>query len=417
MKRYGWLVAAAFPVAIVTSAAWFGVFTFVNGYVVRALGYSNADWTRVTLWLSGGMLLWYPVSTEISALIGRRCTVSLGLAGAGLAYVGLAHAQSLTAIGLLLVVMGFPSSTQATAWSAYVAHAGDERPGQALALSAWVLNLVSAAMLILGGFVAHQGNYRLMFYLLAATCGLCAAAFYGLSGPLERQVRARPHQAHSTHVISVRNLTQTDLAGWLHGPMPVVILFGICAAPFAFHTMNQLFPNFARDLYGFTETRIALVVGLARIPSLMSLLILSHFIDRVNPVRWYGAALFFDGAAVAGIALAGGGYRAGMMYLLFYVFHGVVWCCALPAVDAGIEPRTRDSAFAVTCMAEIGAVFLVGVVHNRLLSIGMSLPFVFECCGTVCALSGMALFMYSLRRDRAGRFHETGRQGDFLKTS
>ena len=388
MKRTFWLLAATFPVAVVSSLSWFGVFTFVNGYLIRGLGCSNADWTVSMLCLSGGMLFWYPAFTEVSSRAGRRSAVMLGLACATLSFTGIALSRHAIFVNLSLLMMGPAIAAYVVAWCPFVAEYGRERPGQAIARANLVFNLVGAASIIGGAGIARIQDYRLMFLIFAAVCGLCCVVFHILSRGME-------DTAKGPAPVSIRMLSRHDVAGLIGGPFLVVMLLGICAAPFAFQTSNQLFPNLARDVHGLSESRIAILVGAGRLPTLISLFALSHIIDRLNTVRWYGAGLLLDGLAIIAIVLAPTAGSAVAAYLTFYLLHGIVWATALPAIDACVPPRLRDAAFALLGMAEIGAVFLVGVAHNRLIVMGKTLGFVFVFCGGLTAAAGFALFVYS----------------------
>jgi len=186
-----------------------------------------------------------------------------------------------------------------------------------------------------------------------------------------------------------------DVRELVYSAFPVVLLLGICAAPFAFHTSNQLFPNLARDIHHLREDSIARLVAMGRLPAMLTLVLMSPIIDRLNLVRFYGVFLFTDGLLIAAIALSHSTLVAGGAYLVFYLSHGLVWAFALPAINVCVRPRLRDSAFALTAMFEIVGVFLAGVLHNRLIEAGFSLPYVFVVCGVVVGASGLLLLGYS----------------------
>jgi MFS family permease len=132
MRRLSLLIAACIPVSLAGTLSWFGAYTFVNAYVIKGLGRSNQDWTVATLWYSAGMIGWYLVCTEISSHIGRRRTVTLGLAATAAGYVGLALLPTIHAVGPILAVMGLTTGANAVAWTPLVAEVGGDRPGRSL---------------------------------------------------------------------------------------------------------------------------------------------------------------------------------------------------------------------------------------------------------------------------------------------
>ena len=81
-----------------------------------------------------------------------------------------------------------------------------------------------------------------------------------------------------------------------------------------------------------------------------------------------------------------------------YIFHVVVWGSNNEYINASVPRRLRDSAFVIAHTSMMGAIFAVGLVHNRLLAAGISLPSVFMCCGVMGALGGTALVAYSFTR-------------------
>ena len=143
MKRWFWLLAATTPVAFIASVTWYGAFTFANAYMIRGLGASNAQWTRATLAMSGGMLVWYLLTVEMSALLGRRRTAALGATIASLAYISLPLAGEVWLVSVLLALMGFGTAGYLVAWLPYVTHVGGDRPGRALTVASITFNLVS----------------------------------------------------------------------------------------------------------------------------------------------------------------------------------------------------------------------------------------------------------------------------------
>ena len=402
MNRLTWLIVVTLPLAVVTALSWFGVYTFVNAYLIRGLGWTNEDWTVATLFLTCGMFLWYPLCTEISSRLGRRHTVTLSLIGPTVSYTVLVLFPHPWAIHASMALMGSTLAAYLVAWVPFSAEVVRNRPKQAMAMVAWTLNLVSAITLVIGGRIIVTENYRAMFLGIGAVNVVCLAAFHLLARHVERMI-----QADSTTVdtplspsngLSLRQLSLKDLSEMARSAMPMVILFGICAAPFSFQSTNALFPNLVRDIHRMDENTIATLVGLGRIPTLITLLGLSYFLDRWNTTRWYGIGLLLDGAAIVAIAFAPGPWSAGGGYLVFYFFHGVVWAAALPAISDCVRPQLRDSAFAITLIAELAAIVFVNLAHNRLLAAGVALPNVFTLCGLVTAAASVVLIAHSSRK-------------------
>jgi MFS family permease len=380
--------------------SWFGTYTFVNAYVIRGLGRSNEEWTAATLWYSGGMIFWYLICTDVSARLGRRNTVTLGLASTAAGYIMLAGSHHLYAVYAILALLGLTTVANAVAWTPLVAEGGGARPGRVLALTALVGTGVGSLCLLGGGLLISGENYPMTFLVIGVTCAVGTAVFHVITRPLEAVA--------FSSVVSLRKLSKQDLSALFRGPFLVVALAGVCMDPFSFHTVNQLFPNLARDRFGFGEGSIGVLVALGRIPALISLYLVSSVVDRLNIVRLYAWGLACDGLVTAAIVLVHGQPLLIGAYLGFYLVHGVVWGTVVAAINACLPGHLRDSGFAISWMLEILAVFLVGVFHNRLLGSGVSLPALFGCCGFVLAIAGMGLVLYSYsRHSQQGRHGES----------
>ncbi|MEA3366367.1 MAG: MFS transporter [Candidatus Hydrogenedentes bacterium] len=399
MKRWLWLLAATTPVAFIASVTWYGAFTFVNAYMIRGLGATNADWTRATLAMAGGMLLWYILTTELSAFLGRRRTATLGAAIASLTYLLLPLVREVWMVSGLLALMGFGTAGYLVAWMPFVTHVGGDRPARALAIASISFNLVSAITIFLVGPALQQARFRMAFFSIGGICVACVVGFHFLAKHLETFIAATRYlgnpEEQAENPLSFLKLKWHDVQELFYSAFPVVLVLGIYAAPFAFHTSNQLFPNLARDIYGIAEDNIARLVGIGRLPAMLMLFLIAPIIDRLNLVRFYGFSLLTDGLLIAAIALSPNTLVVGGVYLLFYTSHGLVWAFALPAVNVCIRPRLRDSAFALTAMFEIIGVFSAGLLHNQLIERGTSLPIVFIVCGIIVGLSGFLLLVCS----------------------
>ena len=383
------LITMVCPLALVITMSWFGVFTFVNGYIVKTLGHTDEQWTRATLWFTGGVIFWQLICTEISARIGRRKTVTLALATAAIGYALLAVVRDMRLICPILAMMGFPTAANAVAWMPLIAEAGRDRPGRAVATSQMTINIVAAGSLIAGGYLSAGMNHQRAFLVISVACALCAIVFHRLTRPLEG--------VHSS-VLKLSQVSRRDLLGLLRSPFPYLMLFGLCMEPFNFHTNNQLFPNLARIKHGLTERQISLIVALGRLPALITLIPLAYHIDRLRGLRWYGAGLLCAGIAVVWMGMAQGVAALVVGFASLYVSYGLIWGSNVATINGCIEPRLRDSAFAIMNVLLMASVFGVGGVHNRMLNAGWTFPSVFMFCGAIGSSAGVMLIAYSFSR-------------------
>jgi len=391
-NRIGRLILVALPVAAVLSVSWLGVFTFVNGYIVKELGHSNKTWTAAALWFSGGMVFWPIPCTEIAARLGRRRTVTLSLAVACLFYFAIPFTRDLRVIGPLLALMAFVCTASNVTWLPMVAEAGRNLPGRTLIINQIVAALVGTVILTAGGYLIEFLSYRTGFLIFALACGISCLLFHAVSRPMDDR--------GNIQVVSFRNFSRRDLLDLAVVPFIVVIFAGTCMGVFNYHTINSLFPNLARDLYAVSEKGVGLIVALGKLPALVVLLILVRMVDRLNIYRIYGLGIVLAGAIVLAIGCFKTLPPVIACYLLFYVFHGSVWGTEGVAINASVPPRLRDSAFAAMSLLATLALFGVGVVHNRMLAAGFGLREIFELSGACGIAGGLVIFAYSILRKK-----------------
>jgi MFS family permease len=384
------LICISAPVAIITTICWFGVFTFVNGYIVKGLGHSNETWTAVSLWFTGSMVFWPVISTEISAKIGRRTTMTLSMFVAAFFYFGIAVTQNLILIRALLALVGLVITVGNVSWLSMVAQISPQKPARALAVYQLVGVVVGVVTLVSGGYLISHLAYKTAFILFGAICGICGIVFHVLSGSMEGKENAA--------VLSFRNFTRQDLKSMVTGPFLAVMLLGIGLGPFNYHTINQLFPNLARDAFHLSDKGIGTVVALGRLPAILMLLFLAHRVDRINVFRIYGLAICLTGIWLASLGQMKGLDMAIVCYLGFYVCHGGTWSTETAAVNLIAQPRLRDTVFAVMSILATASVFITGLVHNRMLAAGFTLPQIFLVCGMIGMMGGFLLFLYSFSK-------------------
>lgn len=387
MKEIRIVFLATVPVALVWTLSWFGVFTFVNAYIIKGLKYTNAEWSAISLWFVGGTVLWQIFATEISARFGRRRTIFAAMIVTALIWTVIGFIKSKAVMGLLLAVIGFMPACTSVVWYPMVAEIGRHQPGRALAGIQIIATITTVLTMLLGGYLVAGDNFHLIFIPCGLLCAFCAAAFYLITLPLQN--------AENEHIVSLFRLQWPDIRAMAKSSFPALIIMGICIEPFSFHTINQLFPNLARDMHGLTESNIGSIVALGRLPALLSLFILARYIDRLVPAICYGIGIILAGMAVVFTGMAGNIFVLICGYIFFYIGQGTVWGSNSASINAAVEARLRDSAFALMSVFMIAAVFGVGYVHNLLIRLGTSLSGVFVGCGLTAICGGMALVIFS----------------------
>jgi MFS family permease len=383
------MLQAGVPVTLVLTMSWFGVYTFINAYYTRGLGKSNAEWTALTLWFNGSMMLWPFVCVRLVAWIGHRRLTTAALGLCAVLYLLTAFAHTKTEFSAIVTLMAIVPSVLAVAWLPVVIEAGHSRPGRAIASYTLISTIVGACALIAGGGVLAAAGYRPMFLAMSAAAAVCTLVFYPLSARLPAPPPVR---------VGLLAIPRRDLMKFARGPVAFLLLAGVCIEPFNFHAANQLFPNLARDVHGLSAGAIGGIVALGRLPALVSLFVLARIVDEVPITRFYGAGLMLAGVCVCCTASAGATGWLIAAYCGYYLFHGAVWGTNTAAINAAVEPRQREYAMAITTSVSTGATFAVGVVHNRLLTAGMSLPGVIHLSGAIGAVAGVVMICYSFTR-------------------
>lgn len=379
------------PVGIVYTLAWFGVFTFVNNYLKHNLGYSPEDWTAVTLWYTGSMVVWPFLCNEVSSWLGRRLTITLAMVLAGLLFYGFSIFHQRFAICIFLSLTALSVTVVSTVFLPMVAEAGGDKPGRALVTFNFVNNLIGAAALIGGSVLATRFGYERSFFIFAFGCGISAVFFHLITANLGN---TRPAK-----IVSVRNLSRADILSLVTGSYLVLVLCGLSMEAFNYHTVNQLWPNLAREQFHMSDRTITTIVALGRLPALLTLTLLGQFVDRINIVRFYGFSFLFVAICVFTLGTVHTDATLQMVYVAYFLGMGCIWGSNSPAVNASVAPRLRDSAFAVMMVPSLLAVFLVGIIHNRLLAAHFTLPQVFHVCGLIgITCGGLVLIVYSFTR-------------------
>lgn len=386
MNRFARLLLASLPVAFAGTATWFGLYTFVNGYLIKGLGYSNEQWTEVTLWFTGSMIVWQLLCTEIAVHLGRRNTVTLSLAAGAVFYIAIALTDNGLLIRALMALAGFTQAVGIVTWQPLVANYGGEKPGRALAVSQWVAAGVGVLTLILGGQAIASFSYREAFIGLGAVCAVSTLFFHFVSHDLE---------AGQTEVVGLMRAFRADWRKLVTGSFLILTFVAICLEPFNYLTVNQLFPNLARDAHGMLDRDISTLVAVARLPALVTLFVMAAVIDRLPALRAYGIGIAVVGVSVVALGQASGLSSFILLYFVYFLLQGFVWGSNSAAVNASVAPELRDTAFTITSIVMSVALFGVGFVHNRLLGAGFTIDQVFSMVGFAPVVAGAVLVTWT----------------------
>jgi len=237
------ITAASLPVTVVYALSWFGIFTFVNGYLVKELHYSDKEWTAFTLWYTGSMVVWPFFCSELSSRLGRRWAVLCALILAGILFLGFSRFDNRVVICTMLALMALSVVIVSSVFLPMVAEAGGDKPGRALVTFNFVNNLIGATALITGGYLLDYFTYLQTFRFCALACGISAVLFFLLTVNFGGAKKA-------AKVVSVRNLSRADVLALFTGPYLIIVLCGLSMEAFNYHTVNQLWPNLARTTFG-----------------------------------------------------------------------------------------------------------------------------------------------------------------------
>jgi MFS family permease len=383
--------AMILPVAFAATITWFGVFTMVNAYLVKGLGYTDEGWASAALWLQAGIVFWLLVVGEISSRIGRRATVALALVVAGIAFRVIAVSDHLWLIGPMLWLMAIVQAALSIALVSLLTRHGGEKPGRAIAVYQWVVTAVTVVSLIVGGYFMDAGRFSETFTAISLLIILSAASFYFLSKPLA------PFDREG--IVSLFRLKKQDWRMFLSAPFLPVLLLGTCGETWYFVMVNNLFPNLAREHFHMSESQIGWIVALGKLPSLLSLYFLTHRADHINVRLAYGVGMII--AAVLSIAMGWApiGWMLVAAYAIYFIGQGVVWGVNITTVSSAVPMHLREAALGLLVIVQMGFALLIGALHRKMLSEswGFSLKWIFTWCALAGLASGIALAVYAVK--------------------
>ncbi|MFW5798899.1 MAG: MFS transporter [Planctomycetota bacterium] len=381
--------------AVCAAVAWFGVFTFVNQWITVGLGHPTRTWTTVSLYFVAGTVFWQVLSTEISLRLGRRTVLLVAMGVTSTTFLAMPWLTHLPLLKCVLFGLGMMQAFFISAWFPMVVGLGGGKPGRAIAAFQLLNNLATVAMLVVGGQLLQRLGFRVGFLTLGSACLVSTLGFALGTRGLGRGA------AGGGATVSLFRLRGADVRRLLVGPFILVLLLGVAIEPLHFHTVNQLFPNLADQLHHLDKAQVGTIVGLGRLPALLSLLIMARVVDHVRPGLAYGAGIMVAACGVLVMGFAAGTTVLVLGYLLYYTGHGTVWGSNGAAVNACVGGRLRDVAFSLMSLTLTASAALVGVLHNALVGAGVALDTVFTICAAGGLAGGLLLIVRTLFSGRA----------------
>lgn len=259
----------------------------------------------------------------------RVMEASLALTGAGFLVLG--HLEARWTILLMMLALSLVAEAFRPACSAALAaEAGPGERTRAFALNRLAINMGMSLGPAVGGFLAAR-DYGWLFRVDGATCVL-AALFLLVSFRGEPPV-ARPSFAAAGGV--------ADRSPWRDAPFLAAMLLLFLLATVTF----QLASTYAltlRDLYGFGESRIGLVLAINTVIIVLVEMVLIHRLQRKNPLRLAAVGSFL---LCLGFGLLPFGVAGGFAYVAFTV---VIWTMGemvtLPVMAGVVANRAGETS-------------------------------------------------------------------------
>lgn len=378
------------PVAFCGTITWFGVFTMVNAYLTKGLHYTDEEWAGAILWLTGGIVFWLLSIGFVTTKIGRRQTLALSMALSGACFGVIAMTGQIRVIAPMLGLMAIVQSATSIIFLTLITRHTGAGPGRAIAVFQWITTALTIVSLIVGGYLMEWAYFRATFLGISALVLISACVFYRAS----RALAIHDHEP----VVGFLSLNAADRWLFLKAPFLPVILLGICGETWYFVMINQLFRNLAKEHFDLSESAIGWIVALGRLPSLLSLYLLTHRADHVNVRLVYGVGIIAGSVCSIGVGWAPTAWMMVIAYSIYYVGQGLVWGVNVTTVASAVPMRLRESAQGLLVIVQMGTAMLVGAVQHAMLAAGMQLRWIYTTCALVGLACGIGLVIYAIRR-------------------
>lgn len=307
------------------------VLPFLALYLTKERGFTTTQAGQtLALYGLGGMAAAY-FGGWLCDHVDPHRVMKWSLTSTGAAFLALGHLRGRPAISAMVVVLSLVGETFRPAnLSALTAASDPGERARSFALMRLAVNLGMTLGPTLGGFLALY-DYGWLFVGDGATC-LLAAGLLQLVFPSGGIPRAASRTDRASPVAPVRSPWR-DLPAM--SALGLLLLLNIVT-----FQIVSTFPLSLRDLYGFSEERIGLVLAVNTILIVLFEMVLVHSLARRDPLKvsGFGAFLFCLGLSLLPLGSSFG----------YVVFTVAVWTSGemitFPIVSSAIADRAPEAS-------------------------------------------------------------------------
>lgn len=300
LNRSVWLLS----LATLVNRSGTMVLPFLVLYFVKVRGFETTDaGVAIGLYGAGGVLGSY-LGGWLCDRVPARWVIAGSLALTGVGFVVLGRLATQPAIFVTMILLGLVGEGFRPATSAALAAAAPpELRTRAFALNRLAINLGMSLGPSLGGFLAMR-SYDWLFLVDGGTC-LLSAAFLLVAFRGGTATTAKPEAAAAP-----------GRSPWKDGPFLVMMGLFFLLALVTFQ-MTSTFALTLRDLYGFQEGRIGVVMAVNTVIIVLFEMILVHRVGAMDPLRLVGL-----GGLLFGLGFAMLPFGSTFLYVVLSV---LVW--------------------------------------------------------------------------------------------
>ena len=282
LNRSVWLLS----LATLVNRSGTMVLPFLVLYLVKMRGFeTTAAGAAIGLYGAGGVLGSY-LGGWLCDRVAPRWVIAGSLALTGVGFIVLGRLTTHPAIFITMVLLGLVGEGFRPATStALAAAAPPELRTRAFALNRLAINLGMSLGPSVGGFLAMR-SYDWLFLVDGVTC-LLSAAFLLVAFRDGGSTAAKPEVT-----------AEPGRSPWRDGPFLVMMGLFFLLALVTFQ-MTSTFALTLRDLYGFQEGRIGLVMAVNTVIIVVFEMILVHRVGAMDPLRLVGLGGFLFGLGFA----------------------------------------------------------------------------------------------------------------------